>query len=640
MNGNNLGKKGLIVVVIFLFLGMSVNPLTVALIDFTKVTEMNGNSPPSTPIFLGPTEGFVGVEYSYSINSTDPDGDDIYYGIAWENGPGGFFGPYASGEEVIFSHTWNDAGIYLVNALAKDIYNAISGFVFLEVIIREIIYVDDDNTAGPWNGTIEHPYQHIQDGIDNASEYDTVFVYNGTYYENIVINSSINLVGEDKYSTIIDGSNADDVICCRADNILISGFTIQNSGENGIDKGIELYFCENTILENNILSDNTYGVSLYYSNYNCLSYNLIIDNYYSGLSLSHADNNLIENNYFSNNDGGLRLYNSNNNSIFNNNLTSNKASGISIGTNCCYNLIFENRIESQNLDGIKLSHSSNYNNVSGNEIIDNRMGVNFYNSHNNTIFGNYLSNRMRGIDVTDSTHNVIKKNILENSRDGILLAVASDNIITTNTIINNYRGISRISGGKDNIIFYNNFFKNSNNGYEENVEHNQNWDNGEVGNYWDDYSGNDDDGDGIGDTPYNISGSESQDRYPLMEPFAQHPEFDVSGWGGIGLKISITNVGDTVATNVEWSVSVKGGLFGLINLSENGSLNSLDVGESISLTLMPFGFGLLKISIEIDASYAEKQTFKGHFFVILFIVFPTIPPLCWSLGQIIHMDDT
>ena len=48
------------------------------------------------------------------------------------------------------------------------------------------IYVDDDNTAGPWDGTLEHPFQKIQDGIDNTSDGDTIFVYSGTYYENIL----------------------------------------------------------------------------------------------------------------------------------------------------------------------------------------------------------------------------------------------------------------------------------------------------------------------------------------------------------------------------------------------------------------------------------------------------------------------
>jgi len=189
-------------------------------------------------------------------------------------------------------------------------------------------------------------------------------------------------------------------------------------------------------------------------------------------------------------------------------------------------------------------------------------------------------------------------------------------------------------------LYHNNFINNT---IIASDEGNNKWDNGypSGGNYWDDYNGVDNDGDGIGDIPYNILGGDNQDSYPLMEPFVQYPEFDVSGRGGISLKISITNVGDIAATNVEWRVSVKGGLLGLINLSENGSLNSLDIGESISLALMPFGFGFLIVSIEIDASYAEKQTFKGRFFVILFIVFPTIPPLYWSSEQkLIHRDNT
>ena len=58
------------------------------------------------------------------------------------------------------------------------------------------IYVDDDNTEGPWDGTTEHPFQYIQDGIDASIDGDIIFVNSGTYMENIEIVKKINIQGE------------------------------------------------------------------------------------------------------------------------------------------------------------------------------------------------------------------------------------------------------------------------------------------------------------------------------------------------------------------------------------------------------------------------------------------------------------
>ena len=61
-----------------------------------------------------------------------------------------------------------------------------------------ILYVGG---SGPGN------YSNIKDAIDDARDGDTVFVYNDSspYCENIIIDKSIRLVGEEKNTTVIDG---------------------------------------------------------------------------------------------------------------------------------------------------------------------------------------------------------------------------------------------------------------------------------------------------------------------------------------------------------------------------------------------------------------------------------------------------
>jgi len=61
-------------------------------------------------------------------------------------------------------------------------------------------------------GTGLENYSKIQDAIDNSSEGDTIFVYNGTYQESLVISWSIRLIGENRGLVVIDGGNKTDTI--------------------------------------------------------------------------------------------------------------------------------------------------------------------------------------------------------------------------------------------------------------------------------------------------------------------------------------------------------------------------------------------------------------------------------------------
>ncbi len=92
------------------------------------------NSPPETPEIDGPTSGKAGVEYNYTLSSTDPDGDDVFYCVDWGDDTGEVcMGPYASGEEVTVSHIWTEQDTYTIKVKAKDTYDAESDWATLEV---------------------------------------------------------------------------------------------------------------------------------------------------------------------------------------------------------------------------------------------------------------------------------------------------------------------------------------------------------------------------------------------------------------------------------------------------------------------------------------------------------------------------
>ena len=82
-------------------------------------------------------------------------------------------------------------------------------------------------------------YPSIQEAINQANEGDTIFVRNGTYYENVVVNKTVSLVGESVSNTVIDGNGIGDVVQIVEDNVSLSKFTIRNSGS--VDFGIHLY---------------------------------------------------------------------------------------------------------------------------------------------------------------------------------------------------------------------------------------------------------------------------------------------------------------------------------------------------------------------------------------------------------------
>jgi parallel beta-helix repeat protein len=218
--------------------------------------------------------------------------------------------------------------------------------------------------ADPISIFVPDNYTTIQEAINNATSGMTIFVRKGTYLENVVINKTITLVGEDSDLTIINGQEIDNVIHITAENVTVRNFTVRRSGLNAysgisIDHSTGNMITDNKIINNyegigllystnNVVSDNTVsnnydgGVYLYFSSDNVVSGNTVFSNSYDGIDLFYSSNNVVSDNTISHNDlAGLRFFYSSNNAVFGNTIASNYP-GISLALLSSNNNIYHN----------------------------------------------------------------------------------------------------------------------------------------------------------------------------------------------------------------------------------------------------------------------------------------------------------
>ena len=282
---------------------------------------------------------------------------------------------------------------------------------------------------------IDNGYSTIQKAINNASNQDSIYVYNGIYNETIKINKSINLITENNDKTIIDykGNKTEEIaiITITSDNCTINGIRINNLNKNIKLTGILIKSSNNTII-NNTITNTDKGIFIE-SDYNT--------NYFNNTILF---NNLINNSY------GLHIIYSPNNNISDNNIKFSKEYGI-------YLL------------------SSDTNTLSNNTFSENNYGLRIKGSRGNKLFNN--------------------------------------------NIILNQKGLYFCCGARNNIVYNNNFQEN--NIWHANDALGNQWDNGIIGNYWDDYEKkypNSEIINGIWETPYNITGGSYTDNFPLINP--------------------------------------------------------------------------------------------------------------------------
>jgi len=370
----------------------------------------------------------------------------------------------------------------------------------------------EDNCILNVGGKGPNNYTKIQSAISNSKDGDIIFVWNNSspYYENIIINKKINLIGEDKYTTIIDGNGKSDVVTVMVDEVYISGFSIINSGINWTDAGIKLN-SDNNRISGNILSNNNFGIYSYDLDDTIISNNIISESYDCGIHFPFSNNITISNNTIKNNTlKGIFLYDSNvhcnirntisDNIIVNNkegiyfwfsyrtdifgNTISNNLNGISFNHNSEHNTINNNTITHNKYDGIFLN-SSSYNQLLKNIITQNINGIRLrYSSDCDIVNNSNIGNNDNGLLINYSSNTYIFDNYFsDNDIYGLYLVHSTKTYIEYNNIINNKKtGIYLDQNSNNNNIKYNNFINQKTHAFFEDSLPNK-WSN----NYWDDW---------------------------------------------------------------------------------------------------------------------------------------------------------
>jgi nitrous oxidase accessory protein len=262
------------------------------------------------------------------------------------------------------------------------------------LITGNIFYVGG---SGPDN------YTKIQDAINAASDGDTVFVYDDSspYWESLSVNKSIDLIGEDRNTTVITVIVRHAVITINCDNVTVSGFSIQHHKVIPRGEGIFLMGNDCTI-EGNIIQNNEVGLALTNS-----------------LEYMNPSGHYIRDNIVQNNQYGIDSYCGMANCIISDNyIADNRHIGIGLsGTINSGNRIFYNIVTDNREIGIAVFGTEN--NITENLV-----------SNHNKLFRGYTG---AGISMSGVNNSITRNNLFNNSRHGFQFEWV-DNLTEANNV--------------------------------------------------------------------------------------------------------------------------------------------------------------------------------------------------------------
>ncbi|MGE3108603.1 MAG: nitrous oxide reductase family maturation protein NosD [Phycisphaerales bacterium] len=349
----------------------------------------------------------------------------------------------------------------------------------------------------------------------------TIEIGPGVYHERLRLDKPVTLIGIGR--PIIDGDNGGDIIEITAPGVTFRGFTVRNTGIDLDNENAAVrVLAPRATIEDNILIDVLFGIDLREAPDSAVRANRIggknldIARRGDGLRLWRSDRAIIEDNVFHDGRDAILWY----------------STGVTVRRNTARDCRY----------GLHLMYSDDVR-IEGNDLTGNSVGLYLMYSKGIQIVGNrFIRNRGPsgyGIGLKEADQFCVRDNLITGNRAGIYIdgspfTRAMPGVFTRNTIAYNDAGFIFLPSARNNEIYDNNFIDNIDQvsvAGRGDLSANQFW-KGERGNFWSDYTGYDQDADGIGDFVHesqtlfdNIMDKEPRTRLFLFSPAQQAIEF-------------------------------------------------------------------------------------------------------------------
>lgn len=353
--------------------------------------------------------------------------------------------------------------------------------------------------------------QNFSHRLATCAAGDTLILAPGVYMGSFEVTQSITVIG--RTGAILDGGHKGTVLRILAPSVVIEGLAIRRSGDSLVSPDCGIYIATeavDTIIRSCEVRECAFGVWFHAVHGAEISHCMIY-----GAKTGH---------------------------------TSNRGNGIQI-FDCLKMKIHDNKVYNGR-DGIYIS-ATEESDIYNNYITGARYAVHYMYSYNNRIWGNVceknqhgyalmtskhlkvydnksIDNMGHGLMFRDAQYCIIQRNILDGNGEGMFFYSSTENEIIDNIIRNNTVGIKVWAGSYRNKVQGNRFIGNRQQIFYHGLTDIY-WGVNGRGNYWSDYMGWDQDGDGIGDIPYRVNSfsARMQHRFPQSVVLLNSPAMEL-----------------------------------------------------------------------------------------------------------------